>query len=56
MRISEAIRLDDADVDHAGHLLQVRDSKFGNYAEGAVMPSPVTGLAVCGNSAQDCSA
>lgn len=25
----------------------------GNYAEGAVMPSPVTGLAVCGNSAQD---
>ena len=29
LRISEAIRLDDADVDHAGNLLQVRDSKFG---------------------------
>jgi len=24
LRISEAIRLDDADVDHAGNLLQVR--------------------------------
>ena len=29
LRISEAIRLDDTDVDHAGNLLQVRDSKFG---------------------------
>ncbi len=53
MRLGEAIRLDRADLDPAGGILTIRDSKFANYAEGAVMPSPVTGLAVCGNSAQD---
>ena len=30
--------------------------EFGNYAEGAVMPSPVTGLVACSSCAQDCSA
>jgi integrase/recombinase XerD len=56
MRIGEAIRLDRADLDLAGGVLTVRQSKFGNYAEGVVMPSPVTGLVAGGNSAQDSSA
>jgi len=37
-------------------VLLIRESKFGNYAEGAVMPSPVTGLVAGGGCAQDCSA
>ena len=56
MRPGEATRLDDADADLDEAMITIRDSKYGNYAEGAVMPSPVTGLVVCGNSAQDCSA
>jgi integrase len=56
MRAGEAIRLDQPDIDLPAGLVTVRESKFGNYAEGAVMPSPVTGIVVCGNSAQDCSA
>jgi integrase len=56
MRLGEVIRLDRADLDAAGRILTIRDSKFANYAEGAVMPSLVTVLVVCGNSAQDSSA
>src|SRR5262249_17901266 len=56
LRVGEAIRLDRADIDWAGAVVIIRESKFGNYAEGAVMPSPVTGLVACGNSAQDSSA
>ncbi len=56
LRLGEAIRLDRADLDAAEGIVTIRDSKFANYAEGAVMPSPVTVLVVCGNSAQDCSA
>ncbi len=52
LRGSEAMRLDRGDLDAAG-LLTVRATKFRNYAEGAVMPSPVRGLVVGGNSAQD---
>ena len=55
MRGSEAMRLDDHDLDAAG-VLTIRATKFRNYAEDAVMPSPVTGLVACGNCAQDCSA
>ena len=54
MRIGEAIALEDQDLE--GAVLVVRNSKFGNYAEGAVMPSPVTGLVACSSCAQDCSA
>jgi len=53
MRKSEACGLDRGQVDLDTGVLVITDAKFGNYAEGAVMPSPVTGLAVCGNSAQD---
>ena len=56
MRLGEAVRLDDADADLDEAMITIRDSKYGNYAEGAVMPSPVTGLVVCGNSARDSSA
>ena len=56
MRQGEACRLGRGDVDLNAETVTIADSKFGNYAEGAVMPSPVTGLVVCGNSAQDCSA
>ena len=48
MRLGEAIRLDRADLDPAGGILTIRDSKFANYAEGAVMPSPVTVGVACG--------
>ena len=48
-RAADDVDLDDRDA-------RDRDSKFGNYAEGGVMPSPVTAGVVCGNSAQDCSA
>ncbi len=48
MRLGEAIRLDRADVDAAEGILTIRDSKFANYAEGAVMPSPVTVGVACG--------
>ena len=53
LRAGEACGLRVSDVDPARQLLVVRGGKFGNYAEGAVMPSPVTGLVVCGNSAQE---
>jgi len=56
MRVSEACRLDRGDAGLDAGVLTIRDSKSGNYAEGAVMPSSVTVLVVCGNSAQDCSA
>src|SRR6266478_1827073 len=45
LRISEAIRLDDADVDHAGNLLQVRDSKFGKSRLVPLHPTTVGALA-----------
>ena len=55
-RAGEAIALTRHHVDPDAALIAVINSKFGNYAEGAVMPSPVTGLVVCGNSAHDSSA
>jgi integrase/recombinase XerD len=45
LRISEAIRLDDADVDHAGNLLQVRDSKFGKSRLVPLHPTTADALA-----------
>ena len=56
MRKSEACHLDRDQVDLRAGVLTIADSKFGNYAEGAVMPSPVTGLVACSSCAQDCSA
>ena len=56
MRVSEACRLDRGDAGLDAGVLTIRDSKFGNYAEGAVMPGPVTGLVVGGSPAQDYSA
>jgi len=53
MRQGEACRLGRDDADLETGTLVIRDSKFGNYAEGGVMPSPVTGLVAGGNSAQD---
>jgi integrase/recombinase XerD len=56
LRLGEAIRLDDADADLDEAMITIRDSKYGNYAEDAVMPSPVTVGVACGDSAQDSSA
>jgi integrase len=56
MRQGEACRLRRDDVSLEDGTIVILDSKFGNYAEGAVMPSLVTGLVACGNSAQDWSA
>jgi integrase/recombinase XerD len=56
LRVGEACHLDRTDVDLNSGVLTVRNSKFGNYAEDAVMPSPVTGLVACGRCARDCSA
>jgi integrase len=56
MRVGEAMALDDADVDLDAGVLVINTAKFGNYAEGAVMPSPVTVGAAYGDSAQDSSA
>jgi integrase/recombinase XerD len=56
MRAGELVALDDADVRPEERVIVIRNGKFGNYAEGAVMPSPVTGLVACGNCAQDSSA
>jgi len=56
LRAGEACGLRLGDVDVRRSLLVVVGGKFGNYAEGAVMPSPVTGLVACGSCAQDCSA
>jgi integrase len=39
LRVGEAVRLDRDDVDLDHGVLTVLDSKFGNYAEPAVMPS-----------------
>ena len=55
LRGSEAMRLDRGDIDSAG-LLTIRATKFRNYAEGAVMPDPVTGLVAGGAAAQESSA
>jgi integrase/recombinase XerD len=55
LRVGEALGLDDDDFNPDSGVLTVR-GKFGNYAEGAVMPSPVTVGAACGDSAQDSSA
>ena len=56
LRISEGLHLTLADVDLAEGVLSIRQPKFRNYAEGVVMPSPVTGLVACGSCGQDCSA
>jgi hypothetical protein len=56
MRGSEAMALDRGDLDTAAGLLTIRATKFRNYAEDAVMPSPVTAGVACGDSAQDSSA
>ncbi len=56
LRIGEALSLDRVDLDSEQGMLTVRDAKFGNYAEDAVMPSPVTVGVACGDSAQDSSA
>ena len=56
LRISEALHLTLADVDLTAGVLSIRQSKFRNYAEDAVMPGPVTAGVACGNSAQDSSA
>jgi len=53
VRIGEAIRLRRDEVLLDSGLIRVTRAKFGNYAEGAVMSTPVTGLVVGGNSAQD---
>jgi integrase len=56
LRVAEVLRLDRADVEFGRRLLMVRSSKLGNYAEDAVMPSPVTVGVAGGGCAQDCSA
>ena len=56
MRQGEACRLGRGDVDLNAETVTIADSKFGNYAEDAVMPSPVTVGVACGDSAQDSSA
>jgi integrase len=56
LRAGEACGLRVSDVDPARQLLVVRGGKFGNYAEGAVMPSPVTGLLARGAAARESSA
>ena len=38
-RIGEAVKLDRADVEWTQGVLLIRESKFGNYAEGLIMPS-----------------
>jgi integrase/recombinase XerD len=56
LRIGEVIALDRDDFSSRHRVLTVRDTKYGNYAEGAVMPSPVMVGGACGDSAQDSSA
>ena len=56
VRIGEALSFDCGDLDADQGMLTIRDAKFGNYAEDAVMPSPVTVGVACGDSAQDSSA
>ena len=56
LRVGEAIRLDRDDVCFDPRLVRVIRSKFGNYAEGAVMPSPVTVLLARGTAARESSA
>jgi integrase/recombinase XerD len=56
MRVGEAIRLDRADLDLGDGVITVRQSKFGNYAEHAVMPGPVMAPVASGVVAQDSSA
>jgi integrase/recombinase XerD len=45
LRIGEAIRLDDDDVDHARALLTVRDSKFGKTRQVPLHPTTASALA-----------
>jgi integrase len=56
IRVGEAIALDRSDLDPTAGRLLIRRGKFGNYAEDAVMPSPVTVGVAGGGCAQDCSA
>jgi len=56
MRPGEAYALDREHVDLAAGRLPVINGKYGNYAEDAVMPSPVMAGVACGDSAQDSSA
>ena len=56
MRKSEACHLDRDQVDLRAGVLIITDSKFGNYAEGAVMPSPVTAGVAVGPAARNSSA
>ncbi len=41
MRVGEAIRLDNSDLDWANGCVVVRETKFANYAEHAIMPISV---------------
>jgi integrase len=41
MRVGEALRLEPGDIDRDQGVLVIRQSKFGNYAEHAVMPMSV---------------
>jgi hypothetical protein len=56
MRVGEALRLECGPIDWAEGVLTVHATKFGNYAEDAVMPGPVTAGVACGNSVRDSSA
>jgi integrase len=38
MRVGEAIGLDGDDIDWAQGVLLIRESKFGDYADWAIMP------------------
>ena len=38
LRVGEALKLDRGDIDWDDGVLSVRESKFGNYAEHAIMP------------------
>jgi len=51
LRGGEACGLRCGDIDRDRELLIIKGGKFGNYAEDAVMPSPVTVLLACGDSA-----
>jgi len=48
LRPGEARALHRGDIDYDTAVLTVTNSKYGNYAEGAVMPSPVTVGVACG--------
>jgi len=56
MRVGEVVRLDHDDIELAAGLLTIRDSKFGNYAEVAIMPSWCRMLLLGAGNAATCSA